>query len=80
MLRHASGTVERLEIGGYPLGIAKGARCQCGTTTLEANDLLPIFTDGLVEAENEREYEYGEPRMMEFFQAPRDLPRKPSKG
>jgi phosphoserine phosphatase RsbU/P len=69
VLRHASGTVERLEIGGFPLGIAKGARYESGTTTLAANDLLLIFTDGLVEAENDREDEYGEPRMLEFLAA-----------
>jgi sigma-B regulation protein RsbU (phosphoserine phosphatase) len=67
VLRHASGTIERLEIGGFPLGIAKGARYQSGTTTLGAHDLFLIFTDGLVEAENEREDEYGEPRMLEVL-------------
>jgi sigma-B regulation protein RsbU (phosphoserine phosphatase) len=67
LLRHSSGTVERLEIGGFPLGIAKGACYESGITTLKANDLLLIFTDGLVEAENEREDEYGEPRMLEVL-------------
>jgi sigma-B regulation protein RsbU (phosphoserine phosphatase) len=69
VLRHGSGTVERLETGGMPLGIAKGARYECGNTTLGANDLLLIFTDGLPEAENEREEEYGEPRMLEVLSA-----------
>jgi sigma-B regulation protein RsbU (phosphoserine phosphatase) len=59
--------MERLETGGLPLGIAKGARYESGVTTLAANDLLLIFTDGLVEAENERENEYGEPRMLEVL-------------
>lgn len=67
MLRHASGIVERMEIGGFPPGIAKGARYQSGTMTLEANDLLLIFTDGLVEADNDREDEYGEARMLEVL-------------
>jgi hypothetical protein len=64
VLRHVSGAIERLETGGLPLGITPGARYECGNTTLTANDLLLIFTDGLVEAENDREDEYGEPRML----------------
>ncbi len=67
VLRRASGTIERLALGGFPLGIARGARYQSGTTTLSANDLLLIFTDGLVEAENQREEEFGEARMLEVL-------------
>ena len=64
VLRHVSGAIERLETGGLSLGITPGARYECGHSTLTANDLLLIFTDGLVEAENDREDEYGEPRML----------------
>jgi len=64
VLRHVSGAIERLETGGLPLGITPGALYECGHTTLDAKDLLLIFTDGLVEAENDREEEYGEPRML----------------
>jgi len=63
-LRHATGAIERLETGGLPLGIRPEARYECGDTTLEAGDLLLIFTDGLVEAEDDKQQEYGEPRMM----------------
>ncbi|HUA86658.1 MAG TPA: PP2C family protein-serine/threonine phosphatase [Bryobacteraceae bacterium] len=64
VLRHASGAIERLEAGGLPLGITPNAKYECGRTALAAKDLLLIFTDGLVEAENDREEEYGEPRML----------------
>jgi sigma-B regulation protein RsbU (phosphoserine phosphatase) len=69
VLRHASGQIERLETGGWPLGFSKTARYEYGNTTLGANDLLLIFTDGLVEAENEREEEYGEQRMLDTLSA-----------
>jgi hypothetical protein len=36
-----------------------------GHTTLSAGGLPLIFTDGLVEAEDGKELEYGEPRMLE---------------
>lgn len=65
VLRRASGAVERLETGGLPLGLMKNAPYECGSTTLAPGDVLLIFTDGLVEAENEREEEYDEPRMLE---------------
>jgi serine phosphatase RsbU (regulator of sigma subunit) len=64
VLRHLSGAVERLEIGGFPLGIAADARYECGDSTLAPEDLLLIFTDGVVEAENDGAEEYGEPRML----------------
>ena len=64
VLRCVSGAIDRLEAGGLPLGITPSARYDCGETTLATKDLLLIFTDGLVEAENDREEEYGEPRML----------------
>ena len=42
----------------------RNARYECGHTTLAPGDLLLVFTDGLVEAENDREEEYGEHRML----------------
>jgi phosphoserine phosphatase RsbU/P len=64
VLRRISGAMERLETGGLPLGIMASAPYQCGTTTLGPGDLLLIFTDGLVEAEDDRQQEYGEDRMF----------------
>ena len=64
VLRHTSGGIERLEMGGLPLGIMEHARYECGITNLAASDLLLIFTDGLVEAEDEKEQEFGELRML----------------
>jgi len=67
VLRHVSGAIERLETGGLPLGITPGAGYECANTTLAAKDMLLIFTDGLVEAENDREEEFGEQRMLGIF-------------
>ncbi len=64
VLRRASGEIERLQTGGLPLGLMRNARYECGHTTLTPGDLLLVFTDGLVEAENDREEEYGEHRML----------------
>jgi serine phosphatase RsbU (regulator of sigma subunit) len=67
VLRHAGGAIERLEAGGLPLGINQARPYQSGTTTLASGDLLLIFTDGLVEAENDKANEYGEERMMQLL-------------
>ncbi len=64
MLRHSTGVVERLERGGLPLGIQLTAQYEVGTVSLTADDLLLIFTDGVVEAENERQEEFGDARLL----------------
>lgn len=64
VLRRASGAIERLQAGGLPLGLMRNARYESGQATLTPGDLLVVFTDGLIEAENEREEEYGEGRMF----------------
>jgi phosphoserine phosphatase RsbU/P len=66
-LRRVSRNLERLEAGGLPLGIRPDARYESGSTTLHPGDLLVIFTDGLVEAENERGEEYSESRLLELL-------------
>ena len=64
VLLRASGSIERLQTGGVPLGLMPRARYECGQVTLTAGDLLVIFTDGLVEAEDLAEEQYGELRML----------------
>jgi sigma-B regulation protein RsbU (phosphoserine phosphatase) len=40
---------------------------------LESGDWLAIFTDGLVEAENERAEEYGETRLLSILHSGADM-------
>ncbi len=67
ILRKKAGTVERLETGGIPVGILEESAYQLGTTRIEAGDWLVIFTDGVVEAFNAREEEYGEPELLRLL-------------
>ncbi len=64
VLRRSSGEIERLETGGVPLGLMLNAAYKYGATTLSPGDLLVVFTDGLIEAENDKQEEYGEARML----------------
>ena len=61
LVRRASGEFERLEEGDLPLGINPAARFPAGSATLASGDLLVIFTDGVIEAMNERREEFGNP-------------------
>src|SRR5579871_1261069 len=64
ILRRSSGQIERLDVGGLPFGIMPEVKYETATVTLAPGDWLIIFTDGLVEAENARQDEYGEPRLL----------------
>jgi sigma-B regulation protein RsbU (phosphoserine phosphatase) len=64
ILRRTSGAVERLETGGIPVGIFAESPYQVGTTRLERSNWLVIFTDGVVEAVNGKDEEYGEPELI----------------
>lgn len=64
ILRRANGAIERLELGGLPFGIHAQAPYEIGTLKLERGDMLMVFTDGMIEAVDERGEEYGETRLL----------------
>ena len=64
VLRRQSGAMERLEQGGIPLGILEATPYAAGSVMLQSGDWLVIFTDGVVEAENNKAEEYGEQRLL----------------
>jgi sigma-B regulation protein RsbU (phosphoserine phosphatase) len=69
ILRRASGQIQRLDVGGLPFGIQPEVKYESATVTLAPGDWLIIFTDGLVEAENARQEEYGEMRLLTAIEA-----------
>jgi len=73
ILQRANGSVERLGTGGVPLGITPDAYYECGTAVLALGDVLVIFTDGLVEAINYADEEYGEERLLKGLQVNREF-------
>jgi len=64
ILRRSNGAIERLDVGGLPLGIKPDVKYESASVTLAPGDWLIIFTDGLVEAENAHQEEYGEARVL----------------
>jgi sigma-B regulation protein RsbU (phosphoserine phosphatase) len=69
ILRRANGQIERLDVGGLPFGILPETKYESATVTLAPGDWLIIFTDGLVEAENARQEDYGEIRLLAALDA-----------
>ncbi len=69
ILRRSTGAVERLSVGGLPLGIMAGAKYESGSVLLQPGDWLAIYTDGVIEAMNQRDEEYGEQRLIGVLNA-----------
>lgn len=55
----ANGTIEQLDSGGLPLGIMAGAEYEAGEIQLEKGDVLVVYSDGVTEAVNLNDDEYG---------------------
>jgi sigma-B regulation protein RsbU (phosphoserine phosphatase) len=64
MLIRADGAAERLGIGGPVLGVIADAEYEQAQVTIAPGDRLVLFTDGLTEARNEADEEYGEERLL----------------
>jgi phosphoserine phosphatase RsbU/P len=69
IVRRAGGAMETLEIGGLPLGIDALATYQIGDITLQSGDALIFYTDGVVEAFDEKGEEFGNTRWREAIRA-----------
>jgi sigma-B regulation protein RsbU (phosphoserine phosphatase) len=67
LLRRKNGTIERLEIGGLLLGVMENWNYVEGTIQLEPEDLLLLFTDGVSEAMNPHQEEYGMARLTHLL-------------
>jgi phosphoserine phosphatase RsbU/P len=65
ILLRASGEALTIEGGGPPLGILRFAPYEELRERLEPGDLLALFSDGVTEAANEAEEEFGEERLTE---------------
>jgi sigma-B regulation protein RsbU (phosphoserine phosphatase) len=63
--------IERLEVGGMPFGISLQAKYETGVVDLAPEDALILFTDGVVEAFNQKGEEFTDAR---WIAAIRNLP------
>jgi len=66
VLIHLDGSIERLTTGGIMAGAFEWAKYEEAGATLGPGEVLLIFSDGINEAGNEMEEEYGENRLAQF--------------
>jgi sigma-B regulation protein RsbU (phosphoserine phosphatase) len=64
ILTHSTGEIERLDSGGVPIGMFAKARYAAAQLHMEPGSRLVIFTDGLTDAENAAEEEFGDQRLI----------------
>jgi sigma-B regulation protein RsbU (phosphoserine phosphatase) len=69
ILRRANGDMEKLDIGGVPLGIHSAAEYETSAKDLQPGDALIFFTDGVVEAFDENGAEFGNERWLAAIRA-----------
>jgi sigma-B regulation protein RsbU (phosphoserine phosphatase) len=72
LLIRADGSIEHLTEGGTVLGAFEWARYSEARTTLERDDVLVIYSDGISEADNPRGAEYTEHRLAHLVRKNRD--------
>jgi sigma-B regulation protein RsbU (phosphoserine phosphatase) len=68
------GSVERLGATGPPIGLLPEAAFEEGALTLAPGDLLALYTDGIVEAVDPDDDEFGLERLEAFLVVQRDAP------
>jgi serine phosphatase RsbU (regulator of sigma subunit) len=59
-----SANVLRLDVGGLPVGLLPDSSYDRGTVQIEPGDVIVAFTDGITEAMNADDLEWGEPRLL----------------
>lgn len=70
----AGGTIEILSVHGLALGVLPGIHLDERTLRLEPGDVLVLYTDGLTEALDESQEEFGLRRLQEAIVAARSEP------
>lgn len=69
-----SGSIRHLEVSGPVVGLLEQSEFYGKTIQLSPGDLLVVYTDGITEAMNEEEEEYGEQRLTEVLSLARLMP------
>ncbi|PIE76459.1 hypothetical protein CSA17_02140 [bacterium DOLJORAL78_65_58] len=68
----ADGSIEECPPGGLPVGMLDDSTYGGGEITLEAGDMMALFSDGIPETQRLDDEEYGEAMFQKFLVAHRD--------
>jgi len=80
LLRNDGGELIRLSTGGVVLGAMKGLKMDEKTIDLYPGDLLVLYTDGVTEAINQEEDQFGEKKLIEIIKSNQNLPSEDLKN
>jgi sigma-B regulation protein RsbU (phosphoserine phosphatase) len=67
LLRRAGGAVEMLSAGGLPVGLFDQLKPKLRQAAMRPGDLLFLYTDGVTEAVDREEREFGEERLLDLI-------------
>ena len=73
LLLRANGTLEGLHAGCTVVGMFDDWQCSISETELHPDDVLVFYTDGVIEAFNDRGEEFGEGRLIDVLRRYRGL-------
>src|SRR6266478_738132 len=76
LLMKVDGTVRFEERGGVPLGMFRDSRYYEYFETIEPGEVFVLYTDGVTEAMNSTDEEYGRDRLVAAVRACRELPAR----
>jgi sigma-B regulation protein RsbU (phosphoserine phosphatase) len=76
LLLDAKGNAQFMDKGGVPLGIFRDTRYHEYYLTLEPDEVLVLYTDGVTEAMNPNGEEFGRERLADSVKAARSLSAK----
>ena len=74
LLRRGSDDIALLESGGYPIGMFPEAEYQESTVRVDPGDLFAVYTDGITDALNTEDEDFGEARLRRVLSRNRDRP------
>ncbi|MFN7930963.1 MAG: SpoIIE family protein phosphatase [Blastocatellia bacterium] len=67
LLVRASGQVEKLDAGGFPVGIMPFGTYDQSATSLQPGDVMIVYSDGVTESVNEEGDEFGEQQLIDVI-------------
>ncbi len=73
LLVHASGEAEKLSVGGLLLGMFPEATYESAEFRMDPGDTLVLYSDGVTEARDGSDDEFGEERFLEFLRKNRAM-------
>lgn len=74
LLRRGSDDIALLESGGYPIGLFPEAKYEESTVRVDPGDLFAVYTDGITDALNAEDEDFGEARLRGVLSQNRNRP------